>query len=180
MSPPLYWVECPAPGRLAVVERPRGGLWLEDDLASLKEAGIDTLVCMMMPGELKGLQLEDEPAFAVAAGLAFAWLPVPDLSPPVDDSILVLLEGLRDELLAGRTVAAHCRESVGRAPMCVASLLVMLGVPPTDAWARITAVRGRSVPDTAAQGRWVAALEHGNREPGTVDRATEVSPYGDC
>lgn len=168
MSPPLYWVECPAPGRLAVVERPRGGLWLEDDLASLKDAGIDTLVCMMMPGELKGLQLEDEPAFAVAAGLAFAWLPVPDLSPPVDDSILVLLEGLHGELLAGRTVAAHCRESVGRAPMCVASLLVMLGVPPPDAWARITAVRGRSVPDTAAQGRWVAAL--GSGEPGTGNR----------
>jgi protein-tyrosine phosphatase len=156
----LWWVDCPAPGRLAVVERPRGGLWLEDDLAALRAEGIDTLVCMMVEGELKELQLDDEPAFAVAAGLRFEWLSVPDLSPPADEARVVAgFERLRDELLEGRTVVAHCRMGVGRSPMCVASVLVMLGVPAVEAWARIQAVRGRDVPDTAAQGRWVEALE---------------------
>lgn len=160
MTPELYWVECPAPGKLAVSARPRGGLWLDDDLAALKAAGIDTLVCMMVEGELKELQLQDERELALAAGLSFAWLPVPDLStPPGDAVILPMLFALRDELLAGRTVAAHCRMGVGRSPMCVASLLVLLGVPAHVAWARITAVRGRDVPDTAAQGRWVEGLE---------------------
>jgi protein-tyrosine phosphatase len=159
VTPALYWIDCPAPGRLAVGARPRGGLWLEDDLAALKAEGVDTLVCMMVPGELPELQLEDEPRLAIEAGLRFAWLPVPDLSPPVDDSIIPLIELLRDELLAGRTIVAHCRQGVGRSPMCVASLLVMLGVPANEAWSRIQAVRGRDVPDTAAQGRWVESLE---------------------
>ncbi|MEO9256335.1 MAG: tyrosine protein phosphatase [Tepidiformaceae bacterium] len=159
MTPALYWIDCPAPGRLAVGARPRGGLWLEDDLAALRSEGVDTLVCMMVPGELPELQLEDEPRLVVEAGMRFAWLPVPDLSPPPDDSIIPLFELLRDELLAGRTVVAHCRQGVGRSPMCVATLLVMLGVPATEAWSRIQSVRGRDVPDTAAQGRWVERLE---------------------
>ena len=157
--PELYWVDCPAPGRLAVAERPRGGMWLQDDLAALRFAGVDTLVCMMVEGELKPLQLEHEPRLAVEAGLSFAWLPVPDLSPPADNSILPLLHGLRDELVEGRTVVAHCREGVGRSPLCVASLLVLLGVPAAEAWSRIALVRGRHVPDTTAQGRWVEGLQ---------------------
>ncbi len=160
MTPKLWWVDAPAPGRLAVVERPRGGLWLEDDLLALRGAGIDTLVCLMVHGELKELNLDDEPRLAVEAGLRFTHLPVPDLSPPPDDSLIVprLME-LRDELHEGRTVVAHCRMGVGRSPLCVASVLVLMGVPASEAWARIQAVRGRDVPDTAAQGRWVEALE---------------------
>jgi protein-tyrosine phosphatase len=160
LIPKLYWVETPTPGRLAVVERPRGGLWLEDDLAGLRTAGIDTLVCLMVHGELRELNLEDEPTMAVEAGLRFAHLPVPDLSTPPDDAAMVprLIE-LRDELFEGRTVVAHCRMGVGRSPMCVASILVLLGIPASEAFARIQAVRGRDVPDTAAQGRWVEALE---------------------
>ena len=160
MTPKLYWVDCPAPGRLAVVERPRGGLWLEDDVGALRAEGVDTVVCMMVAGELKELQLDDEPEFVVAAGMRFEWLSVPDLSTPVDEAGVVAgFIRLRDELLDGRTVVAHCRMGVGRSPMCVASVLVMLGVSAVDAWQRIQAVRGRDVPDTAAQGRWVAELE---------------------
>jgi len=168
LTPQLYWVETPAPGRLAVSARPRGGLWLADDLAALRAAGVETLVCMMVPGELPELQLLEEPELAVAAGLRFTWLAVPDLSTPTHDGVLDGIRTLRDEVLAGRTVAAHCREGVGRSPMCIASILVLLGVPPAEAWQRIAAVRGRNVPDTAAQGRWVEALASAEAESRTV------------
>ena len=159
-GPDFYWVECPAPGRLAVISRPRGSLWLADDMAHIVTAGVDTLVSLLVQGELRELHLDDEELEARRAGLSFVSLPVPDLSTPVDDeAIMPGLHALRDELLTGRTVVAHCRMGVGRSPMCVASLLVLLGVPATDAWRRITEVRGRDVPDTAAQGRWVEALE---------------------
>lgn len=158
MTPELYWVEAPAAGRLAVAARPRGGLWLEDDLMALRVAGVDTLVCMMVPGELPQLQLVLEPELAVTAGLRFTWLPVPDLSTPTNEGVLNGIRGLCDEVREGRTVAAHCREGVGRSPMCIASILVLLGVSPHEAWQRITLSRGRAVPDTAAQGRWVDAL----------------------
>ena len=164
-GPEFFWVECPARGRLAVISRPRGSLWLADDMAHLLTAGVDTIVSLLVEGELRELHLDDEEAEARRAGLSFVSLPVPDLSPPVDDEAIIPgLHALRDELLAGRTVVAHCRMGVGRSPMCVASLLVLLGVPAAEAWRRITAVRGRDVPDTAAQGRWVKALELRQRE----------------
>ncbi len=159
-GPEFYWVECPAPGRLAVISRPRGSLWLADDMQHLLSAGVNTVVSLLVQGELRELHLDEEETAARQAGLSFVSLPVPDLSTPVDEaSIMPGLHALRDELLGGRTVVAHCRMGVGRSPMCVASLLVLLGVPAREAWARITAVRGREVPDTAAQGRWVEALE---------------------
>ena len=159
-GPEFYWIECPGPGRLAVISRPRGSLWLADDMQHLLAAGVDTVVSMLVHGELRELHLDDEEVEALKAGLSFVSLPVPDLSTPVDDAaIMPGLHALRDELLSGRTVVAHCRMGVGRSPMCVASLLVLLGVPAREAWTRITAVRGRDVPDTAAQGRWVEALE---------------------
>ena len=159
-GPEFYWVEAPAPGRVAVISRPRGSLWLADDMAHLRLAGVDTLVSMLVQGELRELHLDDEEHEAKQAGLSFVSLPIPDLSTPVDDAaILPGLYALRDELLVGRTVVSHCRMGVGRSPLCVASLLVLLGVPAVEAWQRITAVRGRDVPDTAAQGRWVEALE---------------------
>ena len=156
--PDLFWVEVPATGRLAVSSRPRGGLWLADDMAHLRRAGVDTLVSMLVPGELRELQLDGEDEHAIAAGLSFVSLPVPDLSPPPSMEILPGLLALRDEVASGRTVVAHCRQGVGRSPLCVASVMVLLGVPAADAWQRITKVRGRDVPDTAAQGRWVEQL----------------------
>jgi len=156
--PELYWVESPAPGRLAVSARPRGGLWLPNDMAALRAAGVDTLVSMLVPGELPQLQLQDEETHAVEAGLSFVSLPVPELSTPDTGVIVPGLVALRESVLAGRTVVAHCREGVGRSPLCVASVLVLLGVEANEAWRRIALVRGRDVPDTAAQGRWVAAL----------------------
>lgn len=156
--PELYWVDVPAAGRMAVSRRPRGGGWLGDDMRALRALGVDTLVSLLMPGELRVLQLEEEEEHAIAAGLSFISLPVPDLSPPASAEIIPGLLSLRDEVASGRTIVAHCREGVGRSPLCVASVLVLLGVQPHDAWQRIARVRGRDVPDTAAQGRWVEEL----------------------
>ena len=158
MTPELYWVEAPASGRLAVAARPRGGLWLEDDLVALRAAGVDTLVCMMVPGELPELQLVHEPELAVAAGLRFTWLPVPDLSTPTNDDVLNGIRKLSDEVgrdgpwprTVGRALGA--RRCASRASSCC------FGVPPREAWQRIALSRGRAVPDTAAQGRWVESL----------------------
>jgi protein-tyrosine phosphatase len=156
--PDLFWVAAPAAGRLAVSTRPRGGLWLADDMELLRLASVDTLVSMLVPGELRELQLDDEAEHAEAAGLRFVNLPIPDLSTPTSMDIVPSLFALRDEVVSGRTVVAHCRQGVGRSPLVVASILVLLGVAAEDAWSRIKQVRGRHVPDTAAQGRWVEEL----------------------
>ncbi|MEO6398226.1 MAG: tyrosine protein phosphatase, partial [Tepidiformaceae bacterium] len=88
-GPEFYWVESPAPGRLAVISRPRGSLWLADDMVHLATAGVNTVVSLLVQGELRELHLEDEEEEAQRAGLSFVSLPVPDLSIPVDDAAIL-------------------------------------------------------------------------------------------
>ena len=60
----------------------RGGDWLEDEMASLREAGADVLVCMLTASELCELELTEEAAVAEATGLRFIGLPTPDRGTP--------------------------------------------------------------------------------------------------
>lgn len=59
------------------------------------------------------------------------------------------------ELVAGRSIAIHCRAGIGRASLVAAAVLRMLGVSGEEALARISASRGLAVPDTEAQRQWV-------------------------
>jgi len=72
----VYWIPGRWPGRLAIVPRPRGGEWLEDEIASLHDAGIDALVSLLEPAEEAHLGLEDEASAATAAGLVFGSFPI--------------------------------------------------------------------------------------------------------
>jgi hypothetical protein len=153
--PELFRIPTPHPGRLAVVERPRGGDWLADDMACLRAAGVDTLVSALVDDEMRGAWLEAEAEAATAAGLAFVRLPISNLGTPLDDGTRCTLEALAGEVRDGRYVAAHCFASVGRSPLIVASIMVLLGADPEFAWQELEIARGRQVPDTLEQRSWV-------------------------
>jgi len=51
MPPDIFWIKAAGRGRLAVMPRPRGGDWLEDEILHLKRSGIGTLVSMLTPEE---------------------------------------------------------------------------------------------------------------------------------
>ena len=55
-----YWVDTGNPLRLAIVPRPRGGDWLEDELDQMKRAGVDVLVSMLQVDEAVELGLSSE------------------------------------------------------------------------------------------------------------------------
>src|SRR5215472_3508891 len=57
MKPDLFWIPGPWRGRLAVATRPRGGDWLEDELRSWREAGVDLSVSLLEPDEAAQLDL---------------------------------------------------------------------------------------------------------------------------
>jgi protein-tyrosine phosphatase len=156
--PQLFRIPTPHPGRLAVVERPRGGEWLRDDMAALRRAGVDTLVSALVDEELRHTWLEFEAAAAEEAGIRFLRLPVANLGTPPLPGALGALHGLATEVEAGRFVAAHCFASVGRSPLIVASVMVLLGADPAFAWEELELCRGRQVPDTLEQREWVYQL----------------------
>jgi protein-tyrosine phosphatase len=77
--------------------------------------------------------------------------------PPID-AALPVLEGWRQSLVDGRGLAVHCWGSVGRSPTLAAALLALGGISPEESWRRIEEARGRDVPDTLEQRRWVAEI----------------------
>lgn len=155
----LFWIDSTHAGRVAVAARPRGGNWLSHDMVAMREAGIDILVSALPHPEAHGLSLADEGHHAEAAGIEFVHFPVPNLLTPPLETAAPLFKRLAEEVRGGKTVAAHCYGGVGRSPLIVASVLTLLGEDPEETWDRIIVARGREVPDTSIQRRWVTSLK---------------------
>ena len=159
MVPDLFWIPGPWRGRLAVVTRPRGGDWLQDEARGWKGAGIDAVVSLLESEEAAQLELNNEANLAQANGVRFISFPIPDRGVPASmpDAVGLLREIAR-MLDEGGTVAVHCRQGIGRSGMIAAGVLVGSGMDPDAAIRAVSAARGRSVPETAPQLRWIQQL----------------------
>lgn len=152
----IYWIPHANPPRLAIVARPRGGDWLNDDLVALKRDGIDILVSLLTAPEEDELGLSGEQETAKAAGLRFVSCPVQDRATPSDLKLFKRLAlSLANDIRSGKVVGAHCRGCIGRATVMTAAILVELGWKAKDALALIEKARGCAVPDTAEQQKWI-------------------------
>jgi protein-tyrosine phosphatase len=152
----IFWIEGNPPASLAVVLKPRGGDWLEDDLLRMKRDGIETLVSLLEKDEADMLGLEDEGLMAGKIGLRFLSHPIPDVHvPPHTADFQAFVAGLADRLRAGEHIGVHCRGSIGRATVTAACTLIELGWTAKDALAAIEAARGCVVPDTQEQEDWI-------------------------
>ncbi len=69
MTPDLYLIPGPWAGRLAVVSRPRGWDWLEDEASGWLAAGLDVIVSLLEKEEAAQLGLAHEGAAASAIGI---------------------------------------------------------------------------------------------------------------
>src|SRR5215469_14841665 len=103
MNPDLFWVPGPWHGRLAVIGRPRGGDWLEDEVSAWRRAGLDVIVSLLEAEEAAQLELLEEEALSLFAKIG-------------------------RKLDGGENVAIHCRQSVGRSGMVAAGLLITAGM----------------------------------------------------
>jgi hypothetical protein len=83
MKPELFWIPGPWRGRLAVVARPRGGDWLEDEAAGWKRAGLHVVVSLLERAEATELDLTNEQEVAESNGIRFISFPIPDRGVPV-------------------------------------------------------------------------------------------------
>jgi len=147
-----YWINT----QLAIIPRPLGGDWLDDEMVALREAGIDVVVSMLEKDESLDLGLEKEEASAKRAALLFVNFPIPDRSVPVDKHRFdAFLTDIENHLASGRRVGIHCRACIGRSSITSASLLIRSGVSPESAWSQISTSRGCPVPDTVEQRKWV-------------------------
>lgn len=156
MSTKLHWVEGPWLGKLALAARPRGGEWLEDEIASWRRGGVDTVFSLLTDEEERELDIAREGAEARAHGMNFLSFPILDRQVPDSESNLAqTLKKLDWELAAGKNVVLHCRQGIGRTGLVAACLLLTRGIDPETAIRRLSAARGISVPETPEQRRWI-------------------------
>jgi len=152
----LYWVDGPWSGKLALASRPRGGDWLDEEMAAWRGAGVDTVLSLLTPEEEQELDLKREARDVKAQGMKFVSLPIPDREVPNSESeVSVALERLDADLSAGKNVVVHCRQGVGRTGLVAASLLVAKGLTPEAAVKALSTARGIAIPETAEQRRWI-------------------------
>lgn len=152
MKTEIYWIE----DALAILMRPRGGDWLEDEIRDWVREGISVVVSLLAREEISELGVEREAQMCAEVGLEFHWLPVTDLSVPASMLETVsLVTTLTAARAAGKKTGIHCRQGLGRAPLLAACLLVQAGDAPAKAWEKIAAARGVAVPETEEQREWL-------------------------
>src|SRR5688572_11236488 len=91
----FYSITGPWKGWLAIVPRPRGGEWLEDEVRAWREGGLDVIVSLLTPTEAGDLGLGEEAKTAQATDLQFIQFPISDYGVPTStEDVLALLERL--------------------------------------------------------------------------------------
>jgi protein-tyrosine phosphatase len=159
IKPDVYWLAGPWPGRLAILARPRGEDWLQDEIVGWKEAGIDVVVSLLSKNEEAELGLSDEGEFVQRSGLTFINFPIPDYSvPPSKQATRQLVAELKERLSLGSRVGIHCRQGIGRSSLVAACVLVTAGESAGNVFDQIGTARRAKVPDTAEQKDWVTSF----------------------
>ena len=151
----VYWIEGPWSGRLAILPRPRGGDWLEDEVQAWRSAGVDVVVSTLGDDEIADLDLAQEASVSRAAGIDYVAFPVVDRGvPPSIRATADLVRLLESKLASGTNVGVHCRQGIGRSALLAGCVLIASGMAPEAAFERVAAARGLPVPETVEQRQW--------------------------
>lgn len=155
----LHLIAADWPGRLAIMPRPRGGDWLNDEVQAWRRAGVRGVVSLLDADEVRDLCLADEGTLCAANGLQFVSFPIPDRGVPASrEAFAALIADIVQQLADGETLTVHCRQGIGRAATVAICALVAAGVEVETAVRRVSAARGCPVPETAGQREYVAAF----------------------
>lgn len=155
MKAEIYWIT-EAPVRIGILPRPRGGDWLDDEIASLAAQGVDVLVSLLTQDEAADLELVDEAASCKANGIEYISFPIDDRSVPDERrAVGKLIDQICQALEMKLGVAIHCRAGIGRSSMIAALVLAAIDIPIDGAFRMIADSRGCDVPDTPQQREWV-------------------------
>jgi protein-tyrosine phosphatase len=156
MACTIYTVQIEGKARLGYMARPRGGDWLEDELLSVSQQRFDVVVSLLEEDEAEELALAEEATLCTRQDLQFFNIPICDRGvPALDEATIAALSSLRNLWRSGKAVVTHCRMGYGRAPMIAACIMVSEECGSKEAFAKLSAARGISVPETDEQRAWV-------------------------
>ena len=136
--------------------RPRGGEWLEEEIAAWRGVEVDTVLSLLTPEEEEELDLKDEAREAKSAGMKFISLPIADRQVPrAESDVRGAIEKLDADLSRGKNAVIHCRQGIGRSGLLAACLLIRKGLSSGAAVEAVSAARGVPIPETPEQRHWI-------------------------
>ncbi len=148
----IFWIT----DFLATMPRPRGNDWLEDEIKSYKNFGVDVIVSLLERDEIIELELEKERNFCQEYEIEFLNFPIGDYQTPKSfEDTFNFVKKLNDFILSGKKVAIHCRQGIGRSSLIAACLLLLQSIDFTQVFELISEKRNRKIPDTQEQIDWV-------------------------
>ena len=117
MKAEIYWIPYQSEGRLAVMKRPAGYQWLDEEMHHIKSQGVDVIVCALEHMEMIVMGLPEEKEKAEIACIEFLHFPIPDHEVPDDLShTMMFVAELSSRINKGRRIANHCKQAIGRTP----------------------------------------------------------------
>lgn len=155
MRAEIYWIN----ENLAIMPRPRGGDWLEDEIESFKQQGVSVVVSLLEWEEVAELDLQHEELFCREKGLNFLSFPICDRQTPTSfEEAAIFVHRLNDLLAEDEKIAIHCRQGVGRSSLIAACVLATGNSSVNKVFETIETARRCTVPDTPEQKEWVKAF----------------------
>lgn len=151
MPAEIYWTT----EKIATMPRPNGGRMLENEIVSLKEAGVDVIVSMLEKKEISSLGLENEKFYCKKNLITYLNFPITDHGLPESfEDVYKFVRKLSAYYEVNKKIAFHCFAGIGRSSLIACCLLVLKGMSVDEAFLQISNARGYRVPDTQEQLDW--------------------------
>ena len=141
-----------------------GQLWLcgkhfigPDPEVAVRRVNADHVVCLVQEHELRGRY--DDYITWLRLNERATWFPIHDLSSPVLPDVLPLYQQVKDRLVRGESVVAHCAAGIGRAGTLAVAVCQLAGMPLDDALTHVRHHRPGAGPEVGSQLDAVVALD---------------------
>lgn len=156
MNSDIYKVSQLGKGFLAVMAKPVGGEWIEDEFCGIAQFGIYRLVSLLENHEIREFGLQAAPVLCAANQVDFLHFPIRDRGvPPSLSATQKLVTHLHSSIVNGDNTVIHCRAGIGRTGLLAAAILIRHGEDVADTLSMVSKARRVPVPDTEEQINWL-------------------------
>ena len=161
MSIKVYKVLSIESGSLAIMAKPDTSADPSSAFADLSEQGVTHLVSLLEPIEADLVGLRFEAMLCETQDIRFINFPISDMSVPLEmDAFLAMAADIYELVQRGQRVVVHCYAGIGRSGMMACAVIMQhKGTTASSAIEAVTKARGREIPDTNEQIRFIHGLE---------------------